>query len=274
MKQHHSYRVLAIVIFMLALAYSPAAIAQVKVGTNPQSMNADAVLEIESANKGLLLPRLNLSPTTSPAPLSSFVRGMVVYNTATDNDVVPGIYYSDGAKWMKMVAGSIAQSLPSDVWSLNGNGGTNPNTSFLGTVDNNALRFRTNNTERMSITENGWVGIGTTAPTAALQVKGELKVDTITAGDRGTDNVLVAGTDGKVKSISASSFVAGAQKRTEVVTVNGQTIFNTPSAITDVNKIMMYRNGIQISFTVNNSSSIISEIPCQAGDEIRIIQLL
>ena len=273
MKQQHSYQVLAIAIIIMALVYSPAAFAQVKVGSNPQSMNADAVFEMESGNKGMLLPRLTLSSTTSPAPLSSFVRGMVVYNTATDNDVVPGIYYSDGAKWLKMVAGAFAQAPPSS-WSLNGNSGSVSAVNFLGTTDNMALRFRTNNLERMSIAENGWVGIGTTAPTATLQVNGELKVDTIKAGNRGTDNVLVAGSDGKVKSLSASSFLAGAQKRTEIVATNGQTVFNTPATITDINKIMLYRNGIQISFMVNNSSSIVAEIPCQTGDEIRIIQLL
>ena len=274
LKQHHSYRILTAVISFMAMVYAPAALAQVKVGSNPLSMNPNAMLEIESGNKGLLLPRLALTSTTNPSPLTSFVRGMLVYNTATDNDVVPGLYYSDGIKWMKMVAGPFSQSLPSDAWTVNGNGGTNPNSSFLGTIDNNALRFRTNNTERMTITENGWVGIGTMAPTAALEVKGELKVDTLTAGNRGTDNVLVAGTDGKVKSISAASFVAGAQKRTEVVATSGQTVFTTPATITDINKIMLYRNGIQISFTANNTTSIIAEIPCMAGDEIRIIQLL
>jgi hypothetical protein len=273
LKQQQAYRIITAALFLFMLGGTTAVIAQVKVGTNPQSLNADAVLEIESANKGLLLPRLNLTSTLSPAPLSAFVKGMVVYNTATDNDVVPGMYYSDGVKWMKMVAGAIAQAPPS-TWSLNGNAGSQPAFNFLGTTDNAALRFRTNNMERMTIHENGYVGIGTTTPSAALEIKGELKVDTIMAGNRGTDNILVAGTDGKVKSISASGFVSGAQKRVEVVATSGQTIFTTPATITDMNKIMLYRNGIQISFTVNNSTSVIAEIPCIAGDEIRIIQLL
>jgi hypothetical protein len=36
----------------------------------------------------------------------------------------------------------------------------------------------------------------------------------------------------------------------------------------------LFRNGVLISFTVNGTNSIISEIPCKQGDQIRIIQLL
>ncbi|MBI3459560.1 hypothetical protein HY009_01310, partial [Candidatus Acetothermia bacterium] len=47
-------------------------------------------------------------------------------------------------------------------WLLTGNAGTNPSTNFLGTTDNVALAFRTNNQEQMRINETGSVGIGTT----------------------------------------------------------------------------------------------------------------
>jgi hypothetical protein len=79
--------------------------AQVKVSATPSVANPDAILEIESTNKGLLLPRLALVSTTSPAPLTSFVKGMVVYDTVSINDITPGMYYSDGTKWVKMNAG-------------------------------------------------------------------------------------------------------------------------------------------------------------------------
>jgi hypothetical protein len=79
--------------------------AQVKVSATPSVANPDAILEIESTNKGLLLPRLALVSTTSAAPLNNFVKGMVVYDTATINDITPGMYYSDGVKWIKMNTG-------------------------------------------------------------------------------------------------------------------------------------------------------------------------
>jgi len=59
-----------------------------------------------------------------------------------------------------------------NAWLLTGNAGTNPNTNFLGTTDAQPLVIRTNNTERMRVTANGNVGIGTTAPIHRLDVRG------------------------------------------------------------------------------------------------------
>lgn len=42
-------------------------------------------------------------------------------------------------------------------WSLNGNSGTNASTNFLGTTDNVALTFRTNNVEKLRLTTRGQI---------------------------------------------------------------------------------------------------------------------
>ncbi len=109
---------------------------------------------------------------------------MVVYNTSNSNDLSPGLYYSDGTKWIK-ASNTTASSPPTPSNPLN--------------------------------------------------------------------NVQII---------------------IENVATDGQTIFKTPSLITDINKILLYRNGIMISSTLNNSNTIISEVPCKQGDQIRIIQLL
>ncbi len=152
--------------------------AQVKISNNQSVANPDAMLEIESVNKGLLLPRLALESTTSPAPLGNFVKGMVVYDTVTVNDITPGLYYSDGIKWIKVNAGT--------------SGGSG-----------------------MSV-----------------------------------------------------------QKKLEMVATTGQTVFTTPFAITDANKIFLYRNGVMISFNVAGSNSIVAEVASVENDEIRIVQIL
>ena len=70
-------------------------------------------------------------------------------------------------------------------WALTGNSGMNPALNFLGSTDAQPLVIRTNNTERMRVTATGNVGIGTTSPTARLEVAGSLRV---------TGNLDVTGT--------------------------------------------------------------------------------
>ncbi len=166
------------------LGSCPSVFSQLKIGENPKSINADAILDVESTNKGFLLPRIGLVSTNVSTPLKKFTSGMVVYNTSNSNDLSPGLYYSDGTKWIK--ASNTTTSPP---------------------------------------------------PTPSNPL----------------NNVQII---------------------IENVATDGQTIFKTPSLITDINKILLYRNGIMISSTLNNSNTIISEVPCKQGDQIRIIQLL
>lgn len=81
---------------------------QVTIGSGYEP-NSNALLDLQehsdqSSTKGLLLPRVSLSSTTSFSPLLAHVAGMTVYNTATTNDVTPGYYYNDGIKWIKLFA--------------------------------------------------------------------------------------------------------------------------------------------------------------------------
>ena len=70
-------------------------------GTVPP--NASAGLDINFISQGLLIPRVALTATTNFAPLTAHVAGMVVYNTATIGDVVPGIYTNNGTKWVEAI---------------------------------------------------------------------------------------------------------------------------------------------------------------------------
>jgi hypothetical protein len=77
--------------------------AQVGIGTITPDSNA--MLEILTADKGILLPRISLLNTTSSSPLSSHTKGMVVYNTGQNgsgtSSVFPGLYYNDGNGWIR-----------------------------------------------------------------------------------------------------------------------------------------------------------------------------
>src|SRR5687767_3185987 len=61
-------------------------------------------------------------------------------------------------------------------WHITGNAGTNPAVNFLGTTDNEALVFRTNDAEAMRIDSNGNVGIGTRTPRSLLGVAGTIRL--------------------------------------------------------------------------------------------------
>ena len=75
--------------------------AQVKIGDNPNTINSNSMLEIESTNKGFLPPRMALTSLTSASPLSGTVTaGMLVYSSA--GSVTDGYYYWSGTKWLSV----------------------------------------------------------------------------------------------------------------------------------------------------------------------------
>ncbi|KXN99042.1 hypothetical protein LS48_08165 [Aequorivita aquimaris] len=88
----------------LFLAHS---LSYAQVGINTTTPNG--ILEVNSSNQGVVLPRLALTATNVMAPatnpqLSAIPIGTTVYNTNSTstgaNDVYPGIYVWDGTKWI------------------------------------------------------------------------------------------------------------------------------------------------------------------------------
>ncbi|HET6245076.1 MAG: hypothetical protein H0V01_10440 [Bacteroidetes bacterium] len=57
-------------------------------------------------------------------------------------------------------------------WLINGNNNINAS-HFLGTINNQDLRFRTNNNQQMVLNNVGFLGIGTTAPESKLHIKSD-----------------------------------------------------------------------------------------------------
>jgi len=82
--------------------------AQNNVGINDDNSipNASAMLDVCSATKGLLIPRVSLLSSTDVATISSPASSLLVYNTATISDVSPGYYYWNGSsEWVRLVTG-------------------------------------------------------------------------------------------------------------------------------------------------------------------------
>ncbi|NDW09795.1 hypothetical protein D0T56_09040 [Dysgonomonas sp. 520] len=67
------------------------------------TFNNSAQVELSDANKGLLLNRVALTAANVKAPVTNAVAGMMVYNTTSNAQVTPGIYYWNGVNWIRMV---------------------------------------------------------------------------------------------------------------------------------------------------------------------------
>jgi hypothetical protein len=170
--------------------------AQVKIGNNPTTMNPNSILEIESTTKGFLLPRLALTGTSTANPLNAHVAGMVVFNTATTGDVLPGFYFNDGSKWVKaadatikentIAQGTIAQYWRGDkTWQVLDKAAVG-----LGDVNNT-----TDLAKPISTLTQGALDLK--APLASPSFTGDAKAETATAGDSDT-------------SVATTAFVTGA----------------------------------------------------------------
>ena len=83
------------------------------------------------------------------------------------------ILVSDAAWLASWQAPAGASVIP---WAIIGNSGTDPNSNFVGTTDNFALSFRTNNVENMRMLTSGNLGIGTTTPASRLSISGAVSV--------------------------------------------------------------------------------------------------
>lgn len=123
--------------------------------TNPQAqLDIVASNQVAPTNKdGLLIPRVDTFPAVNPTATQ---QGMLVYLTTTVGLNVPGFYYWDNptTTWKSI---SVAPS--SSGWNLTGNAGTSAGVNFIGTTDNQALDFRTNNVIRARITTKGQIEV-------------------------------------------------------------------------------------------------------------------
>ncbi len=177
---------------VLSLFVSAAFIAKAddNVGIGTETPDSSAILDIVSQNKGLLVPRLSqVQRDAIVLPAKS----LLIFN-ATANS----FEYNRGTPQNPIWSG-ISSEL---AWNIGGNTGLT-SLNFLGSLDSNALIFKTNATERMRLTADGKVGIGTANPRAALDLAGDLRLSQ-TTGASSLSFVNPAGT-------FASSFSSGEQ---------------------------------------------------------------
>ena len=173
-----------ILLFFSLFIICPAKAQNVAINSTGASPDTSAMLDLQSTNKGLLIPRLSLTALTDAATIPLPAHSLLVYNTNTSLSGGEGYYYNSGTtaspSWVKLTSTNSG-------WQLTGNSGTTPGTNFVGTTDSIDLVFKTKNAERMRISGSGNVGIGSSTFDATNPEK--LKID---AGTSTSENAVAA----------------------------------------------------------------------------------
>jgi hypothetical protein len=117
------------------------------VGIGTTSPDKSAVLEINSTDKGLLIPRMTLE---SRDLISNPAKGLLIFQTNSQD----GFYFYTGESW-KPLTDNEARSVAADPndWSFGGN--TPPAGSFVGTTNSQPLIFKVNSQSSGYINSNG-----------------------------------------------------------------------------------------------------------------------
>lgn len=143
----------------------------VGIGTTP---NPSAMLDVSSTSRGLLAPRVALTGSTDATTITNGnVNALLVYNTATVADVIPGYYYWNGTIWVGLENTDnqdLSYNATTNVLSLT-NDGTPVNLSGL--VDHDWYEVGTSvaaNDIGDNIFTEGRVGIASTNPLTRLQI--------------------------------------------------------------------------------------------------------
>lgn len=106
--------------------------AQLHVG-GTTAPDGGSILKVSGGGtKGFLAPQVALTDTLTAAPVVTPAAGLLVYNTGTNGaNVIPGYYYYNGAKWVRLTTGDV------DLKNV-GNGNHLSNDAGIGTNGTNA----------------------------------------------------------------------------------------------------------------------------------------
>ena len=292
-----------LILFIISVLSIPEIRAQAKIGTTPELLDPSAVLELESSDKGLRLPRVKLDDANVWALAGAVpASGMVVYN---ELGLLPkGIYYwnTDLTQWVRVVnSAELSTLIAASTIVSNASSGNKLSTTVNGKVGaqvaiintntlalaNGVLTSAVNGVASPGVNVVGIGNNGLTVTAGNVQLGGALVIPTTIAasavntfsitglkeGNSLTDSLLViAPTTGIVRKVS---MVKAEIAKVVQVASNGQRRFATPITITDPKKVQVYRNGINVEFYQVDDKHIDLEVQatCYSDDEVKIIQL-
>src|SRR5688500_15774559 len=113
------------------------------INTDGSLPDINAILDVKSNNKGILIPRMSSAARLAIPP----TKGLLVYDSTTQS-----FWYNTGLEW-KSIASSTALSA-ANAWLVSGNTGLDSNSAVLGTTDNVPLYFMVNSSRAGRIDGN------------------------------------------------------------------------------------------------------------------------
>jgi len=100
-----TFSIITFFFFMTAgLLLPDKSFAQVSINNLGTAPDSSAILDVNATNKGILVPRVALVSTSSTEPIENPTNSLLLYNTASINDVTPGFYFWDSInfKWTSL----------------------------------------------------------------------------------------------------------------------------------------------------------------------------
>ena len=222
---------------ILALSQEGVSISNSGIAPDPS-----AILDVVSSNKGLLIPRVNLSSTTSTSPVTNPTKSLLVYNSASSGTgstaVVEGFYYWDGSKWTPFVVGSNGGGSGTDDQNIMGSA-LNGNTLTIGIENGNSQ-----NIDLSSLANEYNTGISLTGTTLNITDGGgtnSVDLSSLSGGSgTGTDDQNISGS-----GLSGTTLTIGIENgNSQNVDLSGLANDNDPTN--------EYNTGISLSGTTLN----------------------
>ncbi|MET3535101.1 hypothetical protein [Chryseobacterium limigenitum] len=219
----------------LFLVFHSFAYGQVGIGTS--SPKNSAMLEINSNNKGLLIPSIALNSSTDATTIASPATGLLVWNNGTGGLTTAGFYFWNNTQW-NLISSASGNSIN------NGNNGTN---SFSGwnTTGTNVGNYSAGNTP---------LSLGTSTLDDLI-----FKVNSSTMGRLGTNNSISFGAaasaaqNGIALGNSSSSY-QGIAIGTNASVTSGESV--AVGANTQISGFQSTALGYGAKVTVNEATAI------------------
>ena len=95
------------------LLFTAASYSQVAINTDGSDPDPSAMLDVKSATKGVLIPRVTLNDINTPDPVTNPHEGLLIYNI--DGSVGHGLYIWNGARWIAITSDCIIPSAPGTI---------------------------------------------------------------------------------------------------------------------------------------------------------------